>query len=238
MTEPQDLNIQHKTPPKSKNPSKKKYRPRAHVSPITYFDMHTSRLENIQFLDIGCGYGAFLLHLARKYPEKEVLGIEIRDKVKEYVQLTINNSDLKNASVVKSNCMLFLPEIIEKGSIEKLFILYPDPMFKKKDRKYRIICFQMIFVYKYILNKCGKIYVSTDVVEYFDEMVDILQKDSSFEQKLIIKYEYLDNEWKLKHKEGEFDDISDAFVLGTDEARRAGLKNQTANGAIFERRMI
>lgn len=42
--------------------------------------------RNIEFVDIGCGYGSLLLELAPHFPEELMLGIEIRPKIVEYVQ--------------------------------------------------------------------------------------------------------------------------------------------------------
>lgn len=213
---------------------KKDFRPRAHVAPFSYFDMHIDLKENIDFLDIGCGYGKFLFYLS-KFDKKNSLGIEIRDKVKEFVNLKIKEMNLKNVEVIKSNCLLFLPNIFPKNSLEKIFILYPDPLFKKKDRKARIVSFQMLFMYFYLLKENGKIYISTDVEEYFEEILNLF-KDDKFSKEIEYRYKFSDNEWINIQKEGVGDEIGNEFVLGTDEARRAGIKNQKAFGVVYKRK--
>src|SRR5438309_134508 len=49
-------------------------------------DNDTSSNVNVHFLDIGCGYGGLLVSLAPLFPDKNMLGIEIRVKVCDYVQ--------------------------------------------------------------------------------------------------------------------------------------------------------
>lgn len=217
----------------NKKISKKNFRPRAHVSPLSYYDMNINKQKGITYLDIGCGYGLFLFKLAIKYPKERLLGIEIREKVKEFVELNIETKELKNVKVIKSNCLIFLLNLIEKNSLKKIFILYPDPMFKKKDKKYRIINFQMIFLYEFLLEDSGKLYFSTDVEEYFQDVKKLLKESNMFTQLTEVKYIYKDNKWILKDIIGVLDEINDDFILGTDESRRAGIKNQKAFGSIF-----
>lgn len=36
-------------------------------------------------VDIGCGYGGLMFELTKEFPDKMILGMEIRDKVTNYV---------------------------------------------------------------------------------------------------------------------------------------------------------
>ena len=90
-------------------PRKRFFRQRAHANPFVdhdleyplkpslmnwsahypqYFDGYNGsgiNGERIEFVDIGCGYGGLSFALAEAYPDKLVLGMEIRDQVTEYV---------------------------------------------------------------------------------------------------------------------------------------------------------
>src|SRR4051794_17945176 len=84
-------------------PKKKFYRQRAHSNPIAdhCFDYplspdvmdwtpyYSDKLEPNtapHFLDIGCGYGGLLVELSPMFPDKRLLGLEIRVKVSDFVQ--------------------------------------------------------------------------------------------------------------------------------------------------------
>ena len=54
-------------------------------------------------LDVGCGYGAIGVCIAKKYPNKNVLMIDINDRCVELVLENINNNKLNNAKALKSN---------------------------------------------------------------------------------------------------------------------------------------
>lgn len=85
-------------PKKSTLPQKRYYRQRAHSNPMSDHNFEYPRTPEVMdwgkiypkfegkvdFLDIGCGYGGLLLSLAKAYPGKNSLGIEIRVKVSTY----------------------------------------------------------------------------------------------------------------------------------------------------------
>jgi tRNA (guanine-N7-)-methyltransferase len=79
------------------------------------------------------------------FPDSLSLGMEIREKVVEYVEQRIeklrteNSGQYQNISVVKTNAMKYLPNYFAKGQLKKIFFLFPDPHFKKSNHKRRII---------------------------------------------------------------------------------------------------
>lgn len=82
--------------------------------------------KEIQFADIGCGYGGLLLELSSIYPNKLSLGMEIRVKVSDYVQDRIkalrvqNPGKFQNIACIRSNAMKYLPNFFKKGQVIKL----------------------------------------------------------------------------------------------------------------------
>lgn len=74
-----------------------------------------------------------------------MLGIEIRDKVVEYVQDRIERlrkehpGQYGNIAVEQTNAMKYLPNYFAKGQLKKMFFLFPDPHFKKSNHRRRII---------------------------------------------------------------------------------------------------
>ncbi|GAW81042.1 tRNA (guanine-N(7)-)-methyltransferase [Plasmodium gonderi] len=126
-------------------------------------------LGEVSILDIGCGYGGLLFSLSKIFYDKLILGMEIRDKITNYVGEKINSyrknysPHYKNISVIRTNAMKFLPNYISKNQIEKIFFCFPDPHFKKQNWRRRIITIENLSLYYYILKKNGLIYFITDV---------------------------------------------------------------------------
>ncbi|EGD76805.1 tRNA (guanine-N(7)-)-methyltransferase [Salpingoeca rosetta] len=142
----------------------------------------------VEFLDIGCGYGGLLVELAPMFPDQLMLGIEIRVKVSDYVRDRIDalrkthEGKYGNISVIRTNAMKFLPNYFEKAQLSKLFFLYPDPHFKKKKHKWRIINTNLLAEYAYVLRPGGLVYTITDVIAMNEWMVSHLSAHPLFER--------------------------------------------------------
>ncbi|KAM4583037.1 tRNA (guanine-N(7)-)-methyltransferase [Fundulus diaphanus] len=175
-------------------PQKRYYRQRAHSNPMAHhtFDypvcpeeMDWSKLypdlipdpssgketPQVEFADIGCGYGGLLVELSPLFPDKLILGLEIRVKVSDYVQDRIrslrdlNPGSYQNIACLRSNAMKYLPNFFFKGQLSKMFFLFPDPHFKKTKHKWRIVSPTLLAEYAYTLRIGGLVYTITDVEE-------------------------------------------------------------------------
>ena len=147
--------------------------------------------SRVEFADVGCGYGGLLVALAPLFPDTFMLGMEIRTKVSDYVQQRIvalranatnDGHHFDNIAILRSNAMKFLPNLFEKGQLKKMFFLFPDPHFKKKKHKARIISTNLLAEYAYVLAPGGKLYVATDVYDLFIWMKDHLSAHPLFER--------------------------------------------------------
>ncbi|KAJ3375623.1 tRNA (guanine-N(7)-)-methyltransferase [Allomyces arbusculus] len=195
----------------AKLPQKKYFRQRAHANPFSdhqlvypvspaHMDWSTHypvlcapsipRAQHplVEFADIGCGYGGLLADLAPQYPDKLMLGMEIRVKVQEYVYRRIDAlraqhpGKYQNVSIMRMNAMKFLPNFFVKGQLSKMFFLFPDPHFKKKKHKARIISPTLLSEYAYFLRPGGIVYTITDVRDLHEWMVQHLDEHPLFER--------------------------------------------------------
>uniref|UniRef100_A0A4W5P430 tRNA (guanine-N(7)-)-methyltransferase n=1 Tax=Hucho hucho TaxID=62062 RepID=A0A4W5P430_9TELE len=175
-------------------PQKRYYRQRAHSNPMAdhtfeypvcpgdmdwsqlypeFFSDHqsTKKAAQVEFADIGCGYGGLLVELSPLFPKQLILGLEIRVKVSDYVQDRIRSlraaemGSYQNIACLRSNAMKYLPNFFSKGQLSKMFFLFPDPHFKKTKHKWRIISPTLLAEYAYTLRVGGLVYTNTDVEE-------------------------------------------------------------------------
>ena len=92
-----------------------------------------------------------------------------------------NPGQYGNIACIRGNAMKYLPCFFEKGQLEKMFFLFPDPHFKKAKHKWRIINQTLLAEYAYVLKvDVGKIYVATDVEDLFEWMVGHLNRHPLF----------------------------------------------------------
>jgi len=172
-------------------PKKKFYRQRAHSNPISDHTFEYPAMPNkmnwikhypnigsnqIEFADIGCGYGGFLVTLGELFPDKYSIGMEIRLKVSDYVMDRIKALRLlhpgqyQNIACLRTNAMKYLVNYLNKSQLRKIFFLYPDPHFKKAKHKWRIINSALLSEYAYVLRSGGLLYTVTDVKDLHEWM--------------------------------------------------------------------
>ncbi|KAI5831481.1 hypothetical protein K523DRAFT_414983 [Schizophyllum commune Tattone D] len=184
-------------------PQKKHYRQRAHANPfsdhaLVYpkspaamdWSAHYPSGQPPEWADIGCGFGGLLISLAPLYPNTGMLGMEIRVQVSEYVHDRIEalrvgaNNDghhYNNVSILRTNSMKFLPNYFTKASLSAIFFLFPDPHFKLRKHKARIISPTLLAEYAYVLRPGGIVYTITDVKDLADWMQKHLSEHPLFE---------------------------------------------------------
>ncbi|KAJ2982086.1 hypothetical protein NUW58_g6520 [Xylaria curta] len=146
--------------------------------------------KEVEVVDIGCGFGGLLVALAPALPDTLLLGMEIRTSVAEYVQHRITalrtqnpDTDLyKNIGCLRANTMKFLPNFFRKGQLTKAFICFPDPHFKHRKHKARIVSTTLNSEYAYVLRPGGIVYTITDVEDLHNWMVRHLEAHPSFER--------------------------------------------------------
>jgi tRNA (guanine-N7-)-methyltransferase len=144
--------------------------------------------REVEFVDVGCGFGGFLIKLGELYPETLSLGFEIRDKVGEYVRERIKTlrseteDGFRNVACIRCNCQKDLPHYFKKHQLKKVFFLFPDPHFKAANHRRRIISTTLLDEYAYFMASGGTLYTITDVEELGQWMKDHLDRHPLFER--------------------------------------------------------
>ncbi|KAJ1696118.1 hypothetical protein LUZ63_004630 [Rhynchospora breviuscula] len=184
-------------------PRKRFYRARAHSNPLS--DSHFPvpicpsdvdfashyppqfSAPVVRFADVGCGFGGLLVALSPLFPDTLIIGMELRDKVTEYVKDRIhglratNPGHYTNISVVRTNSMKYIPNYFHKAQLSKMFFLFPDPHFKEKNHRRRVISLHLLDEYAYVMQLGAIIYTVTDVEELGDWMKSCLENHPLFE---------------------------------------------------------
>ncbi|ELT95976.1 hypothetical protein CAPTEDRAFT_17853 [Capitella teleta] len=111
------------------------------------------------------------------FPDRLMVGMEIRVKVSDYVIDRIkalrlqNEGQYQNIACLRTNAMKYLPNFFKKAQLSKMFFLFPDPHFKKTKHKWRIVSQTLLAEYAYVLRENGLVYTITDVLEVHEWMV-------------------------------------------------------------------
>ena len=139
--------------------------------------------ESSLHLDIGCAAGDFLFDLALVNTSWNYLGIEIREKLVETAKLKVRKREIKNLCFLFGNANNILNDIQGKFIIENVKSIsfnFPDPWFKKRHHKRRVIQPELINIFSNSLKKGSLIFIKTDVKDLFDYMNFTILSNYSF----------------------------------------------------------
>ncbi|XP_064603531.1 tRNA (guanine-N(7)-)-methyltransferase-like [Liolophura sinensis] len=181
----------------------------------------------VEFADIGCGYGGLLVELSPLFPETLMLGMEIRVKVSDYVRDRVialrkkSPGKYQNIACLRTNAMKYLPNFFCKGQLTKMFFLFPDPHFKKTKHKWRIISRTLLAEYAYVLRIGGIVYTTTDVKELHDWMVTHFTEFPLFRQ--------------MTEQEMKADIVCDKLINSTEEGQKVTRNKGEKFLAVFQR---
>lgn len=125
-------------------------------------------------LEIGFGYGAFLLHLARKNPDANVIGLEIAAECLRAVEKSIPRSGLTNVMPIHSTAETALHHLFTPSSIDEIHVNFPDPWFKKRHSHRRLMQRDTLNAMVSRLQPGGKLFLATDIIEYAEMSAELL----------------------------------------------------------------
>jgi tRNA (guanine-N7-)-methyltransferase len=134
-------------------------------------------------LDIGCGKGVFLLKMAEQLPNWNYLGLEIREPLVIAANLRRTESRLMNLHYIfcnVNNSLRSLLTTLPTKSLHQVSIQFPDPWFKKRHQKRRVVQFDLVEELATYLVPGGTVFLQSDVKEVEVEMCDRFQEHSSF----------------------------------------------------------
>ena len=185
--------------------------------------------KQVEIADIGCGYGGLLFALSPTMPETLILGLEIRTSVTEFVQekikaLRSQNADAglyNNISCIRANTMKFLPNFFRKAQLSKIFLCFPDPHFKARKHKQRIVSTSLNSEYAFVLRPGGKVYTITDVEDLHLWMAEHFEAHPSFR--------------RVKDEDVESDECVEVMRTETEEGKKVERNAGTKFVAVFER---
>lgn len=137
------------------------------------------------FLDLGCARGRFLLQMAEAEPGWNYLGIEIREALVAEANRLAAEARLTNLHYVFCNAMLWLDHLLgalPDGLLQMVTIQFPDPWFKKKHAKRRMVNGEMIDAIARRLAPGGSVFVQTDIEFLADEIFDLFRASGEFKE--------------------------------------------------------
>ena len=139
-------------------------------------------------LDIGCARGRFLLQMAELDKSQNLLGIEIREPLVIEANRLAQEQNLTNLHYEFCNAMIALDRLLEKLPADRLLnvtIQFPDPWFKKKHAKRRMVNRELVETVVKHLAPNGKIFIQTDIEFLAKEMFELFGDNNDLNEREI-----------------------------------------------------
>ncbi len=164
------------------NPLSEKYQ--SPVDPPPWETVYAA-VDQPLHLDIGCGRGQFVLSMAQQCPTWNFLGLEIREPLVLQANQEREQLGLTNLHVVFCNANNSLEPLLSslpQGRLAYVTIQFPDPWFKKRHQKRRVVQPQLVESLSSFLIEGGAVLVQSDIEPVAREMCDRFQEHPAFQR--------------------------------------------------------
>ena len=130
-------------------------------------------------VELGCADARFLFERAPQHRKSYFLGLEIREPLVDEVNRKAAEAGLDNLHAVFSNINVDLPALVPDASLTRVFINFPDPWFKRKHRRRRLMNEELVEVLHRKLRKGGEIFFQSDVFDLALDAMAVLEDASA-----------------------------------------------------------
>lgn len=110
-------------------------------------------------LELGCGKGEYTVGLARRFPNKNFIGIDIKGARMWTGARAATEEGLANVAFLRTNIEL-LPHFFAPGEVSEIWITFPDPQMKKVRK--RLTSTNFLNIYRQVMVPGGIVRLKTD----------------------------------------------------------------------------
>lgn len=126
-------------------------------------------------IEIGCGVGFHPIDYAKNNPERLLIAIEkTKEKFDKFLGRLERHPNIKSVVPIHTNAVWWIAHFVKPNSVDRYFILYPNPYPKDPQKRF----FQMPFMNHLVetLKLGGTITLATNEKYYFDESLENAEK--------------------------------------------------------------
>lgn len=125
-------------------------------------------------IDVGCGKGLFVTRAAEARPDVHFLGVELSRKYARLAAFRIARRSLTNAHILCGDAQHLMNHVLCDEIISTVHIYFPDPWWKKRHHKRRIMNAAFVESIERTLVPAGQLRFCTDVEVYFRSSLKLI----------------------------------------------------------------
>lgn len=131
-------------------------------------------------LELGCGKGEYTVGLAKRYPDKNFIGVDIKgNRIWTGAKQAVENK-MENVAFVRTR-IDFIESCFGKEEVDEIWITFPDPQPQKTRERKRLTNMMFINRYRTILKKGGTINLKTDNEPFYNYSREIIKENNLHE---------------------------------------------------------
>lgn len=125
-------------------------------------------------VEVGSGKGLFLASASQLRPEHNFLGIEIATKYARFAAARLCRRNATNARMIHGDALALFRTWFAEGSLAAVHVYFPDPWWKKRHKKRRVLNEDFLRDVQRTLMPGGRLHFWTDVEEYFQTTLELI----------------------------------------------------------------
>lgn len=125
-------------------------------------------------IEVGSGKGLFMLSSSGERPGHNFLGIEIATKYSKHAAAGLLKAQRTNAIMAAGDALPVFEKQIHDASLEAIHVYFPDPWWKKKHKKRRVLNEAFVKNVSRTIRPGGTFHFWTDVLEYFESTLEMM----------------------------------------------------------------
>lgn len=130
--------------------------------------------DNPITLELACGRGEYTIGLAKLFPSRNYIGVDIKGERIWKGSTRAVNEKLNNVAFLRT-MILLIENFFEEGEVDEIWITFPDPRPRLRDIKRRLTSPRFLEIYKRLLKPGGYIRLKTDNTGLYEYSLEELQ---------------------------------------------------------------
>ncbi len=127
-------------------------------------------------VEVGSGKGLFMQTAASQVPEHNFLGMEIAQQYARFSAARLAKQNLDNGVMISGDALRVFRELLPDDSLAAIHVYFPDPWWKKRHRRRRVMNEPFLRDVVRTLTPGGSLHFWTDVQEYFGESLELIRE--------------------------------------------------------------